>query len=339
MILAFNFFALYKLIFCFLAGGIIGLIYLLKPGPWKPSISFLRACINGVFVTGTLFILLFPVWLGAEKQIGYTDISLYSNADLHYQTVKKFKDQPIEGYLEHLPPGYAEHPEKKYPLIVFLHGLAEYGNGEDEIYRLAKIGIPREIEDRGKLCAQVDGEQKCFIALSPQKSDKEDWTVNVQRNFWHYILHGPEHYRYDPEQIFLVGLSQGSHGVWEWAHSGEPDANMLAGIVSVSGRGKEAPFACRLEENGINVWSINGADDDIVLPYLAKEEMEAARRCPDLTDAEFKQTTLPGVGHWIYLLVFTNDHTYLDPNIYEWMARTKKKHPPERPQPSAQAGL
>ncbi|MEJ2004031.1 MAG: hypothetical protein P8X57_03485, partial [Cyclobacteriaceae bacterium] len=33
------------------------------------------------------------------------------------------------GYLEYLPPDYYSNPTRKYPLMVFLHGKGERGNG------------------------------------------------------------------------------------------------------------------------------------------------------------------------------------------------------------------
>ena len=48
-------------------------------------------------------------------------------------TVQKAITYPVDantgGYLEALPAHYANHPKKLYPLIIFLNGIGELGNG------------------------------------------------------------------------------------------------------------------------------------------------------------------------------------------------------------------
>src|SRR5437899_495631 len=35
-------------------------------------------------------------------------------------------------YMIHLPAGYAEHPGERFPMILFLHGSGEAGNGDEQ---------------------------------------------------------------------------------------------------------------------------------------------------------------------------------------------------------------
>jgi predicted peptidase len=72
------------------------------------------------------------------------------------------------GYLEYLPPGYEESQEK-YPVLIFLHGGGEGGNGSPEQLEKVKAwGPPRLIELGHKMCFTVDDKQECFIVISPQ---------------------------------------------------------------------------------------------------------------------------------------------------------------------------
>ncbi len=333
-ILAFNTFSFYKLGFCFLVGILVGIYYYRLPGPWNSWVSLLHGLFYAGIVTFLSGVILFPVLKRVQYELGKPELMFKSNEDLKYHTIREFNDPPVKGYLEHLPPGYQENPDKTYPMIVFLHGLAEYGNGKDEIYRAAELGVPREVEKLGNLCVtKSDGEEECFIVIVPQKDDKGEWTVDKQRDFWNYILHGPDNYRYDPDRIFLTGLSLGAHGVWTWAHSDEPDAALLAGVIPVSGRGRNPVYACRLEENGINLWAFHGAEDPILPPPVAMQEFNALDRCRDITNAEHTWTNVPDVGHWMYEPIYINDNHLFDPNIYEWMAETPKKYRPGKPSP------
>lgn len=335
-VLAFTIFSAYKLIFCLAVGLVVGIYFYLKPGPWGKYVAILRSLLISGTVTFILGVLLFPVLKKIQYEMSKPPLMLKSNDDLKYHTIKTFIDPPIRGYLEHLPPGYNENPDKKYPMIVFLHGLAEYGDGKKKIYRAAELGVPREVEKLGNICVDLkDGSEECFIVIVPQKDDKGEWSVDVQRNFWYYILHGPNNYRYDPERVYLSGLSLGAQGVWAWAHSDEPDATLLAGIIPVSGRGKNPEFACRLEEHGINLWAFHGAEDPILPPPIAMLEYNALKRCPEVTGAEHQWTNVPDVGHWMYEPIYINDNHLIDPNIYEWMAQTRKKFRPERPEVSS----
>ena len=42
-------------------------------------------------------------------------------------------DKETHQYFVYLPRGYAEQPNKKWPVMLFLHGNGERGNGRDEL--------------------------------------------------------------------------------------------------------------------------------------------------------------------------------------------------------------
>jgi hypothetical protein len=65
------------------------------------------------------------------------------------------------------------------------------------------------------------------------------------------------------------------------------------------------------------------------------QEFNALERCPEITGAEHTWTNVPDVGHWMYEPIYINDHHLVNPNIYEWMAKTRKKYPPQHPVVSA----
>src|SRR6478609_1699347 len=48
------------------------------------------------------------------------------------------------GFLQYLPPDYNSNTDK-YPLMIFLHGLGEKGNGTTDIWRVAANGVPKII--------------------------------------------------------------------------------------------------------------------------------------------------------------------------------------------------
>ena len=66
-------------------------------------------------------------------------------------------------YLLFLPPGYGTHPDEKWPLILFLHGMGERG---DDLELVKIHGIPKVVE------RQPDFP---FIVVSPQCPDETMW--------------------------------------------------------------------------------------------------------------------------------------------------------------------
>lgn len=48
----------------------------------------------------------------------------------------------IGGFYESLPVNYDSEPTKKFPLIIFMHGAGEVGNGTTQIARVALMVFP-----------------------------------------------------------------------------------------------------------------------------------------------------------------------------------------------------
>lgn len=120
----------------------------------------------------------------------FTVHSQNSNAELVHNTPISIDLGRVGGYLEHLPPGYDNDTTRKYPLLVYLHGRGQRGNGSSDLYKIsnqARTSPPRHAEVQGSLCFTVNGAEECFILLSPQLSSG-NWTAFSQEPFWNYIL-------------------------------------------------------------------------------------------------------------------------------------------------------
>jgi len=63
-------------------------------------------------------------------------------------------------FFVYLPPGYHEQPDKDWPVMLFLHGHGERGNGLDELGYVMNIGPLYE--------AWVQKRDLPFIIISPQ---------------------------------------------------------------------------------------------------------------------------------------------------------------------------
>ncbi|MCA6074287.1 PKD domain-containing protein [Fulvivirga sedimenti] len=257
---------------------------------------------------------------------------LYSNADIKHHNIVSINRYPINGYLEHLPPGYNSNPTKKYPMIVFLHGQGEKGDGNIKLYLAAKFGPSIEVEKNGKLCATVNGVEECFIVISPQTS--ADWSAGSQRQFWDYILNGPKNYRYDPERIYLTGLSLGGGGVWNWAQSGDPLSKRIAAMAPIAGWG--APnLACNVADAQISVWGFHGTADGTISYSWGKSAYDALLQCNNVGNRDRKWSAIQGGSHFIWNQIYpTNGGNFTNPTLYQWFlsqTKTQTNNPNNQP--------
>lgn len=244
-------------------------------------------------------------------------VGFAQNSALKYNKVKTVALNKVQGYLEHLPPGYSSNPTKKYPLLIFLHGAGERGSSPADMYKVAKNGPPKEIENKGSLCFDVNGKQECFIVLSPQLTGSGNWTGYAQKEFWDYVLNGPNNYRYDPNRIYLTGLSLGGNGVWERAYDVENSNNNLAAVAPLCAWGNTNK-GCIVAERNIPVWAFHGTSDDVIGYNSGLAMYNSVNNCESNGQAN-QFTAIQNGEHWIWNDVYKTDHSQYSPNVYEWL--------------------
>lgn len=119
------------------------------------------------------------------------------------------------GFYEYKPTNYNASPTTKYPLIIFLHGLGERGNGTTELTRVAANAIPRYIRDGDPMTFTWNGKTETFLVLSPQLSPNYGWWLS-----WYIeemVNYAKQNLRIDTNRIILTGLSLGGGGTWTYS--------------------------------------------------------------------------------------------------------------------------
>ena len=173
------------------------------------------------------------------------------------QTVHEFsKNVPAEmNYLFYVPGDYQSDANRKFPLILFLHGGSESG---DSIEKVKKHGLPMLIEK---------GIKFPFIFLSPQNPHiKKHWDVTALVQLLNEII---ATHRIEEDRVYLTGLSRGGCGAWSLAVQYPEKFAALVPICGVA----PAPYASWLKD--IPVWAFHGAKDEVI-PVKESEEMVEA---------------------------------------------------------------
>jgi predicted peptidase len=209
-------------------------------------------------------------------------------------------------YLLHVPDTYGKDPERKWPLILFLHGYGERG---DDLEILKRQPLPKTL-DRHK--------DFPFIVISPQLPlDLHEW-FDLIDPLKELVDKVEATHAVDSERVYLTGLSMGGRGTW---HIALRHPYRFAAIAPIASNYKhdssEIPGnICDLKH--LPVWAFNGALDSVIPPGPAEEMVEALKAC----GGNARYTLYPNAEHvetWVW--------AYGDPAIYEWLLeqrRTKK---------------
>lgn len=189
-------------------------------------------------------------------------------------------------YLLYLPKDYADS-DKKYPLMLFLHGAGESG---DDLEMVKKHGPPKIVEGK---------EDFPFILVSPQ-SPGRGWRPEVLSAMLDDVI---AKHRVDTDRVYLTGLSMGGYGTWALA-AAEPDR--FAAIAPICGGGNPRD-AEKLKD--IPTWVFHGAKDEVV-PIARSEEMVNAL---EAAGGKPKFTIYPEAGHDSWT------ETYNNQELYKWL--------------------
>jgi predicted peptidase len=195
-------------------------------------------------------------------------------------------------YLLYLPLDYGKEPEKKWPLIVFLHGSGERGNDLNAV----KIhGPPKVVEKR----------YLPFVILSPQCPAGEWWRPESVMALTDEII---AKYKCDPDRVYLTGLSMGGFGVWETAIR-YPDR--FAAIAPICGGGN--PFRAP-ELKNVPVWAFHGELDRAV-PISQTAHMVAVLK---QAGGNVRFTRYPQAEHDSWTVTYDNRE------LYSWFLEHKR---------------
>ncbi|MBE0535782.1 MAG: prolyl oligopeptidase family serine peptidase [Phycisphaerae bacterium] len=197
-------------------------------------------------------------------------------------------------YLLYLPKEYGT-ADKKWPLILFLHGAGERG---DNLRQVELHGPPKIVKDK----------DLPFIIVSPQ-CPRDSWWPKQGEVLISMLDDIVKRYNVDTSRIYLTGLSMGGYGTWSLACD---HPQRFAAIAPICGGG-EPLFAPMLRN--VPVWAFHGAKDNVVPLDRSEVMVQGVKRAGG--DAQL--TVYPEAAHDSWTA------TYNNPELYEWFLKHTRK--------------
>lgn len=247
----------------------------------------------------------FTLWRGRENPV-YRDIRAHL-ASFGIQ-VRRAKDSEItslaDEYLVYLPGEYGREAEKRWPLILFFHGMGDIGENPEVMRKASPF---RMILEKQHLPCIIVAPQLNYYSQPPE------FRVSFMNAVLDEIV---KEYQVDPDRIYLTGLSLGGHAAWRLAMA-RPDE--IAALAPISAADPAFNLSAKLEGwsefedygriSGIQVRVYHGAKDTVIGKDYAEQTFQAFRNAG---------------GEGSFILYEDADHdawtrTYLDAGFYEWL--------------------
>lgn len=202
--------------------------------------------LSSTAIRATLFLfVLFMVttWQSARAQNDYCNNWPGGNVPLKQKKIPNITipgTSHIRGYLEKLPDDYNANPTKKYPLLVFIHGVNEKGNGTAEdlcalmdewwwcpstlAERVSNPVFPAVLTDQ-------NGQAHKMILISPQLVDWSGNPTTVINALLNYLM---ARYRVDASRVYLTGISAGANFIQSYVGASEANARRIAAVAPIA---------------------------------------------------------------------------------------------------------
>ncbi len=204
-------------------------------------------------------------------------------------------------YYVYLPENYV--PEKRWPLVIFLHGMGERG---DCLKKLEKHGPPTHFV--------AEGGSFPFILMSPLCPTRTWWADSLVEPVFQDVI---KNFSIDTNRISVTGLSMGAFGTMAVAVA---HPKRFSAILPIAGgynkdENKIPENICELSD--ISAWFIHGKLDKII-PYEKSEILvEALKKC----GASPKYTLYSDADH-----IQSFKKAYANPKIYEWLVEQVREN-------------
>jgi len=197
---------------------------------------------------------------------------------VHGQQVAKSYNYPgvgSVGFYEFRP---AQYGNQQHPLIIFLHGAGETGNGTTQLSLVLNAGLPRNIAAGATMKFGNDA----FVVLSPQTSN--NWDALGGGSYWKIkamLKYAKDSLQIDTNRIYITGLSLGGGGTWDAITYDTNDIKLFAAAAPIAAI-RPYPDAgyCNIAQFHVPVWAFhNDGDNGLTDVYNTKYVLGQINAC------------------------------------------------------------
>jgi poly(3-hydroxybutyrate) depolymerase len=221
----------------------------------------------------------------------------------------------VKGYYETLPSLYSK-TTKRYPLIVFIHGIGELNK---TLSALNCCGLPYHAS-RGTFPPSftVNNAKYSFVVVSPQFIVRPS-AAEVQS----VVDYAKTKYRIDPNRVYVTGLSMGGGSTMDWAMVyGEKAAAIFPSCPGTSPTDARAKL---IASKNLPIWWTYGGADNLVPPSQGYTWQKLIDGYNPAYAPFTKLTVWDGLSHNQTWAKAFNPLTKVDgKNAYEWLLQYKR---------------
>ena len=224
-------------------------------------------------------------------------------------------------YQVYIPANYSE--DKKWPVILFLHGAGE--QGKDGLMQTT-VGIANFIRDKVSRFPA--------IVVMPQSKKPYGWISTETPLALEALNNTLNEFSTDSDRVYITGLSNGGYGTWSITYEHTDlfaAALVICGYLSERDIARDIPpgtepapavptngddtydvLASKLDK--LPVWIFHGEEDSVVSVEGARSVYQALKK----RNAPVRYTELPGIGHNSW------DAAYGSDKVVKWLLSQRK---------------
>jgi len=279
-----------------------------NPNPMNPKITH--------YLAGILLVVL----LISCKKEGYDVLKAHADKVETLPPVQSGVSMAVTpncgGYLKSLP-AYYDSSNREYPLIIFIHGIGELGNGTTNLINMDRAGLPRLIKKNAfPADFEVEGKHYSFVVISPQF---KKWPTSADVKA--VLDHSVKQYRIDKSRIYITGLSMGGGVTWNYA--AEMGNTVAAAAPVCGGSWPDEKRTSSIAAFNLPVWAFHNADDPIVAVSISRNFITNINAHHPAVEA--KVTVWATGGHDAWTKAYDPNFRENKKNLYEWMLQYSLK--------------
>ncbi len=260
--------------------------------------------------------------------------------------------QPSDGgeereYFLYVPSGFHSEPGRRWPVILFLHGNGERGDGRDDLnltmahgpvmeawvqardlpFLIIQPQLPlygRELSRREVPMRGPDGSvpqrgygsrseepmRRADSDAAPRFTLPEGWD-SIQDDLLAMVDSTIEDFRGDAERVYLTGLSYGGYGSWHMAIEHTDRWAAVAPICGAAEPGKVQAIA----DAKLPTWVFQGGRDTVIRPEWV---LATAKALEAAGHPEVRMTVHEDLSHNVWTRVYEGW------DLYGWFLRQRR---------------